>query len=336
VNMTAYQDFVRISEFTKKNMEDRPFQEASIRQRMPALKKFYAEDGITDEDIIVATEIRKNASHSREVDLFLQTAHVFELDDKHKFLLMLTKNPKMEEKELWLQVRLPFPEIFIDVNFDSEDMGLSNVSKISGILIRELKSIAIKTDAEKKDISNTHIYGLVAFTTGFNSEGKVFVDKMNFPMVADDVVSLDDDNTKEHDFIKKFIVNFILFLKDREVIYVESHRDKKNQERRIKVGKMALPSSKIIKLTGELKRYVDSLQENDFRGKLSYQFWVSGFWRTYKSERYKNMRDKVVFVEPFKKGKGILVKHTYRILPKDEEDTLNYDDIKPAKEMMRK
>jgi hypothetical protein len=43
-------------------------------------------------------------------------------------------------------------------------------------------------------------------------------------------------------------------------------------------------------------------------------------------------RNKVQWIEPYKKGQGIEVKHIYRLVPEDEEDTLNYDAIPVNKE----
>jgi hypothetical protein len=338
MNMVAYQEFVRIFDFVKKSRE---YADKGMQLRLPILRKKYKELGVTDDDVIVQLERRKTDSHIREVEIFLNSSQVFEIDDKHKYLLMLTNNPRMDDKELWKQVRLPFPEMFIDVKFMGDDLDFPNntASKISGILIKEMKKIGVNSNSDSKTISRASLYGLQVYIVGLNADGLPFLDKINFPILMDDIVSRDFDvvyeDKKEADFIKQFVINFILFLKDREVVYVHSERSAKNQERRIKSGKLALPSSRIVKLTGQLKRYVDSLQENDFRGKLSYQFWVRGFWRHYRSAKYKNMKDKVVFVEPFRKGKGVLVQHTYRVLPKDEEDTLNYDDIEAGKKKLK-
>ena len=342
MNMTAYQEFVRIFNFIKSNSQSKAG-EYAIRQSLPLIRQKYALRGITSDELIVADEVRKQGSQSREMDLYLQTAQVFELDDKHKYLLMLTNNPKSTDVELFTQVRLPFPEIFIDVDFDVDDLNGAEGS-IHGILIRELKELAVVSNPSSKDISRKTMYGLTAYVSGVSVDGHPFVDRFYFPIIAysgdnNEVkidLDTDYDNKKEAKFIKKFIVNFLLFLKDREVVYIHSERDENNRAKRIKAGKMPLPSSNVVKLTGQLKRYVDSLSDNDFKGKLSYSFWVSGFWRTYRSEKYKNVQGKVQFIEPFKKGQGVLVKHVYRVIPNDEDDTLNYEDIEASKKPMRK
>jgi hypothetical protein len=142
-------------------------------------------------------------------------------------------------------------------------------------------------------------------------------------------------NRKLANFVKKFIINFILFLKDREVIYHHHVRGAKNRERRVKQGKVPLPDSNVVKLTGQLHRYVSSLRPGDFKGALSYKFWVAGHWRTYKAERYKQMKGKVVWIEPYKKGEGVEVRRVYRVEPDDMDDVLDYDNIKALDKPLR-
>jgi hypothetical protein len=309
MNMTGYQNFVKIFETLK-----------SVHQRQPSLDK-------------IDKNISDKARMNREVDLYLQTCQVFELDDKHKFLLMLTKNPKRENKDLYDMIRLTFPEIFLDVEFDPDDY--EGEERVTGVLIREMKNIHLVTDKEKKEAKSVNLYGLDVYVAGAKSDGSLFMDCHKFP-----IVSSDEEKTKfgmKHNvlskFIQQFVINFILFLKDREVVYVERKRDFKSQERRKREGKLVLPSSKIVKLEGQLKHYVDSLRESDFKGKLSYRFWVSGTWRYYRSMRYSAFRrSHAQWIEPFKKGQGFEVKHIYRVMPDEEKDTLNFDDIEPAKE----
>lgn len=342
MNMSAYQEFVKIFEFIKKNAESKSG-EYSIRNALPILRKQYAKKGITDDGIIVAEEVRKLGSQSREMDLYLQTARVFELDDKHKYLLMATNNPKQDDTELFSQVRLPFPEIFIDVSFDADDLNGAEGS-VHGILLRELKSFAVVTNPDKKDIVRKTVYGLTAYVSGTSIDGYPIIDRFYFPLIGysgdneEIKIQMDAgyDNKKEAKFIKKFIVNFLLFLKSREVVYIESHRDAKNREKRIKAHKMPLPSSHIIQVTGELKRYINSLTDADFRrGHLSGRWDVIGHDRHYKADRYVNMKGKIQWIDCYKKGTGLEVKHVYRVIPNDEEDTLNYEDIEASKKPLR-
>lgn len=344
MNMTAYQEFVKIFNFVKSNSQSKSG-EYAIRNALPTLREKYAKKGITNDELIVADEIRKKGSQSREMDLYLQTARVFEIEDKHKYLLMATNNPKSTDVELFSQVRLPFPEIFIDVDFDVDDLNGSEGS-VHGILLRELKELSIVSNPDKKNISKITLYGLTAYVSGVSVDGFPFVDRFYFPMVASsndnnqtklDYAGAEYDNKKEAKFIRKFIVNFLLFLKSREVVYIESHRDENNRAKRVKAGKMPLPSSHIIKLTGELKRYVNSLSDADLiRGHLSGKWDVIGHDRHYRADRYVNMQGKIQWIDSYKKGSGVEVKHVYRVQPDDEKDTLNYDDIKEGTKPLRR
>lgn len=340
MNLKPFQEFVRIFEFCL-NPENSNYsnqtKQNTILASMPQIRKKYLKLNITDDNRIIELETRKFDSMFREIILYLDTCHTYEIEDKHKYLLMLTNNPKFGETELWNHIRLPFKEIFIDVDFDMEDVGGEEV-QISGILVKEMKQIV--SDIKDKEVSAKVVYGLTAYVSGITLSNAPFVDRFYFPIYLSDngdikEVDADYDNRKIAKFIQKFVINFILFLKDREVVWIESKRTEKNQKRRIKDGKIPLPDSKVIKLTGELKRYVDSIADSDFKGKLSYQFWVSGHFRTYRSSRYKDSKGKVQFIEPFKKGQGVEVKHRYRVMDDKDANELNYDDIKPLDRPMR-
>jgi hypothetical protein len=343
MNMSAYQRFMKIFQFVRESHQE--LGANAVIPFLPGLRKKYALMGITDDAMIVAQERRKNSSQERDVSLFMQTAQVYELEDKHKYLLMATKNPKEKEFKLWKEVRLPFPEIFIDVEFDSDDVN-GREGTVNGILLREMKEIVSEKNTEAKTINKSVVYGLTAYISGTSLDGAPFVDRFYFPIVklnewssGDHGQSIDAmyDDSKLATFIKRFVINFILFLKEREVIYVTHERDASNREKRIKDGKMPLPNSNIIKITGQLKIYVDNLNLRELKDgkKLSGSWRVAGHDRHYRDERYVNMQGKVQWIEPYKKGEGVERKHVYRIVPDDEENTLNYDDIEPAKKPMR-
>ena len=337
MNMVAFQEFSRIKNLIDKELDSSHYTN-QVRHNLPALRKKYEQRGITNDDKITQLEIRANLSQQREINYFLELAKPYEISDKHKFLLMLTKPPKLEEKELWKQVRLPFPEIFIDVEFSSDDVnGAEN--KISGILIKELKSIDTTKD-EKGNFKAHTVYGLTGYVSGINLNGHPFIDRFHYPILFEEekeirMIDTYYMNKKEAMFIKRFIINFILFLKDREVVWIESKRSQKNYDRRVKEGKIPLPSSRVIKLTGQLKRYINSLDDSDFKGKLTTRFWVSGHYRIYRSSRYKQMKGKVQWIEPYKKGEGIEVKQVRRIIPEENPDEFHYDDIKPSNRPLR-
>jgi len=340
--MAGYVEFKKILDWVKTTNSDRNITRENISRRLPALRKHYKKLNVTNDDNIVNLELQKCMNTEREVETFLETSQVYELNDKLKYLLMLTKNPNSKQKELFNQIRLPYPQIFIDVSFLGDDID-NYEKKITGILLREMKEIQPKWSIDEKNLNVRFHYGLTAYIAGVNSDNAPFIDTIHFPIASENLkgeeeknVNIIYDNKGEANFIKKFVINFLLFLKDREVIYVHNPRSNKNKERRIKQGKIPIPSSNVIKLTGQLKRYVDGLQDSDFKGKLDYQFWVCGHWRNYRSEKFTYVKGKVVWIEPYKKGKGMIVNHVYRVIgDDDDDDVVDYDDIEPLKKPLR-
>lgn len=341
MNMLHYQTFVKIFSLTSGD-ESWKMHELSIKRNMVSLKKKYQEIyGVTDEQTIIFMELRKSKQMDREIKAYLSSCHVFELDEKHKFLLTLTKNPERDDKKLWQQVRLPFSEIFLDVQFTPEDDDRL-VNSYNGLLIKEMKTFEPEIDSEKKEIKQQFVYGLKCYISGTAVDGTPFIDKYLFPLIAINSEEQDFntitryENKKEAQFFKEFIINFVLFLKEREVEWIIRERTSKNNERRLKEHKVVLPSSKLIRLTGSIKKYVDSISSNDFNKKFSFKFWVRGHWRTLRAERFVEKKDKTIWVTPYIKGEGVLIKKHYAVLPEDEDNTTNFDDIKPLDKPLRK
>jgi len=335
MNMEAYQKFIKMKNFIVETTSRRD-SEKVIRDKLPELRKKQFYKGV-DDDYIIQHEISNDERLIRETELYLQTCQVFELEDKHKHLMLLTNNPREKDKELFDLVRLPFPQIFIDTSFEAEDWDENDTGAIHGLLIRELKEIGKVIDSNNKDIKETMIYGLQVTVCGISGSGSPFIDCFRFPLNNVDGTkwSARYSDPACAKFLKSFIINFILFLKDREVVIVERKRDSKGQMRRVKEGKLELPSSKLVKLEGQIKRYVDSISDGEFKGKLSYKFWVRGHWRHLNSPKFIDKRGKVIWIEPYKKGQGVEVKHIYRVEPEDESRTLDYDDIPEGKAPMR-
>lgn len=118
------------------------------------------------------------------------------------------------------------------------------------------------------------------------------------------------------EFAHKFVINFLNFLHNPEVEYREHARDKKSIERRIKKGKVPLPSTTKIKITGQLKKYVDEVRASGDLGRYGYRFWVRGHFRRLEHPRY--IEKRIIFIPPFIKGKGILIEKLYDV--KREKD----------------
>ena len=102
--------------------------------------------------------------------------------------------------------------------------------------------------------------------------------------------------------LRRAVMNFNDFLEHPEVIIKE--RTRNNNEKRIKRGKPALPNSSLIKVTGELKFYLNSLKNEDLDDNMGKCFEVAGYWKTYRHERYTKKSGKRQFIHPYIKGAG--------------------------------
>lgn len=317
MNMDAYQKFIRILHISGQGIgSDDHIQQ--IKNNIDLVREKFKRYAKTDEEFI-QKEIQASEQTHREIKAWIEDAQIYEIEDKHKFLLMLTKPPRIEDEELWKQVRLPFPEIFIDVKFDEDEIE-GWESEINGILIKEMIEYR-PVKQEDGSYDKVSLYGIYAHISGVTKQGYPYIDKFTFPITKGDLpedIKIHYMNRKEANFIKNFIISFLLFIKSREVYVIESERSTKGNERRVKKGLIPLPNSRVVKLTGEIKRYVDSLNIKDFKGegrKFGYSFWVAGHYRIYQSERYINKKGQIQWIEPYKKGEGIEVRKTYRIIP---------------------
>lgn len=279
----------------------------------------------------------KNNVFDRGLAETLSNSRIFEISDDIKKLLMMTDTPKRNE-----QVRLPFNEIFLDVAFSREEFEAQGISPKYADYVR---GIAITTGNfvfGKNEIISMEEYeakkkvGLgirISICSVINSnvinadEGisecifDVFNKNINIDEEAIREIGQNPRNitievtetTDEHirDFIHKFVLNFLNFLDNPSVQYVEHIRSEKNVERRMKLGKPIIPSTFTIKITGKLKEYIDDIESKGL-WTYSYKFWVRGYFRTLKDARYKENIGKRLWIPPFIKGhSGILIEKDY-------------------------
>ena len=326
-------NYIKFMEVVNSSHNDLKFNEKTLRMALPKLRKKKIHEGLDDE-MIIAKELRDAVKSKSEVDIFIKTSQIYEVEDKYKYILMRTDNPKQYDEQLWQEVRLPYPQIFIDVALNEEDIDVEVpdgiVFSINGLLVREEKFIDV--DKNNREKLYKHSYGLVVYATQRNvTQDGVLTDivKYRFPLTSRGL----DDAAREKDgkVIRKFLINFLLFLKEKDVIIHEFKRSEKSRERRISQGKLPLPDSRTIKLTGELHKYLYETTKNyskDFKGKFQFKFDVSAHTRTFRSSRYKNVQGKTIRINAFEKGQGLKLKKIYKVMPKDKDkDTLYYEDI---------
>jgi hypothetical protein len=320
MNLHPYQKFKEAVDYSLREDSKRFFRE-NTRIRLAKMdtqeKEIFGFDASNDEKILeVSCKTRNDMLFMASI--FLQSAKPYEIDEYQKSMLLQSR-PLNLKREIFSDKHLPFPETFLDVQFEVETE--SGLTFINGILLKEAQ-------IENKP---HNIQAFMAFTDekGFRIESMLLLD-IYFDMTKKYTRNhlLNPHTAKTETMLKDFIFKFLCFLDDKDVKIRECVRGQSTNERRMKQGKMPLPDSKIVYLTGELCEYVEKAKRDPtFKGKLSYEFDVAGHNRHLKSDRYKTK--KVIRIKSYRKGKGVYIPHKY-ILKKEEKDTLNYDDIKEA------
>jgi len=241
----------------------------------------------------------------------MKKAHIFELDNDTTKMLALTNVPKdLNMKE----IRFPFPYIFLDTLITRENLFDIYDKTIHGVFAR----IDTLFDAEGKECAREVRYFMAS-----EDNDKIWTNTGSFPLETREdmtlVIEKDDiELDKNHVVIKNLIFNFILFLNNPEVQVVEVVRTAKNDEKRIRKGKLPLPCSSKIYLTGMLRQYVDKLNSGGSFN-YSHRFWVRGHYRTlHDINMYKDKVGTRIWIMPFVKGEGILIDKTYRLKKAEE------------------
>lgn len=237
---------------------------------------------------------------------------LFEVDDHLKRMLALTKPPNKNG-----EIHLPHDPMFIDVEFTKEELqelGLDCiVDRIIGIVLSKGKLVSETDGAETGEALRISTCSMI--------DGEVWFDTFNRNINIDKeyegyqihAKSIKEQDKKAASFCHEFAINLLNFINDPFVKLVDVTRTPKSNERRIKKGKITLPSGYKIRLTGELKEYVDKVAAVGEREGYSHMFWVRGHFRTFNSPRYKTMRGKRVWIPPFLKGDGIAIEKPYSL-----------------------
>jgi hypothetical protein len=326
--------------------------------------KFYEKIGITDPEAIKKKEEDRSKMMIDNIQWGLKNAHFFEIDKIEKRLLLMTEAPK--DKRILQKVKLPYMNVFLDVDINKsevDDCYECDFEQINGVLITKvpLWSIPRSPDEEIKSnhmVSRDENGNLKASMTfkkistiddsqkqigemyyvaycGTTNKGITFINDLLIPIDIDAKTDIHYHDKSDLKFFRDFIINLILFIENPEVEWIDVVRSDKNTQRRLKQNKLPLPSSQKVRLTGKIKRYVSSIQNDIMHDSFDFRFWVRGFWREYRSDKYKEMKGKIQFIEPFMKGKGELRNRIYSVeaghddIKAYQDNYIFMDDIKP-------
>jgi hypothetical protein len=237
--------------------------------------------------------------------LMKQSKH-FEIPDNINLMLQNTSN---EIK----RVRMPHYIMFLDFSIVVYDRVFHSM------LIVDLLTIAEKL--KRKDLPKE-----IQFTSFYSDEEGI-------GMIKTDL--LKPSKNKYVKKLQEYIMNFVDFVNNEEVKLMFKERTERNTERRVKKGKLPLPSFNKIYVVGYLAKYLKQLESNELQTRFSHRFWVRGHFRRYLNkeiysklyEKYKkgelkNFEGKQYKVEdgflrewiyPYIKGEGMLIESKYKL-----------------------
>lgn len=231
----------------------------------------------------------------------VKQARVYEIDGRVYRTFMLTPNKPRK-------VNLPFPVLFLNPHIEF------NKTIINGLLIEYddrygdgdwlIRIITKKitkplpkgmTVSEVIRKSDPHEKYLISRYNIWLNKKRPEIEKRFNKEHGGDLTSL----------IRRTIMNFNDFLEHPEIIIKEKVRT--NNEKRVRRGKKALPDSTMIKVTGELRIYINSIEStSDEDNNMGKCFEVAGHWRTYRHPRYTSMQGDRQFIHPYIKGTGVV------------------------------
>jgi hypothetical protein len=279
-----------------------------------------------------------------------EQAHIFEFDDDTARLMELTDTEPHD-------VRLPFPLVFLDCTFAVNLAKIHNryagilLYQSSGSEIRDTHSITgpgMQLNVPRGTVlpESVIITNRISACAFIIEPGKPWITNVFYPLDVDPRemygktlgvgrrnVSMSRYGTREWTAMRNIALNFLDLLNTPDVYIVQLRRGRKNQDRRKREGKPALPPSDIVYLRPSIRRYVDDLKSSG-QWNVSHRFWVRGHFRHYRADRYERVQRNdeirveaggnearigkcptchgVEFIKPFIKGRGLLIKKRYR------------------------
>jgi hypothetical protein len=311
-NFTTFKLF-----FTKLNQtfEERGMKDVDIH------KAYYQKVGVTDPEKIKLLEVKKTKEMQDRIKLGLELIEeygsVYEIEDFVKQYVMMNRPPP---RDIVKKLQLPFKSIFIETSITNEDADIG-VEKIGGIMIIETTfASTVEQQLSSSEVSYKDYGRCFLMYYCCEDKGKFWIDEFKISLGEMGDIKIVYSDMKTFRFLKTFIMNFLLFKNDPEVEEIVHVRDTKNRERRIKDGKMPLPSSRKIKIIGRLKVYIDGIRDGLPKGKWTHSTWVAGFYRTLRSSKFTHKKGQIIHVSPHKRGSGVLLRRGYELKFENDDD----------------
>jgi hypothetical protein len=224
----------------------------------------------------------------------LENTHVFNFESQELIDLLLKTDNKIFNRDL------PFDNMYFECTIKIKDVEFYGFH-----IIKDRWGVLIKVYFKPQD-APAPMNAIVPLIDHFA------YDKADFGEYGRKVRSEVDGTMKHYNKeVATFVCNCIDFLNTPDVKFVRVDRTPEENEKRVLKGKLPIPTISYIRIDGELKKYLNSISQSRHSA-YQYSFWVRGHFRTLKSQRYKEVGKKM-WIKPFIKGKGILIKKNYDV-----------------------
>ncbi len=240
----------------------------------------------------------------QEMDMLksLDKMHIFEMDNKIKNLLYITKAPKDSS-----DLKLPFDNTFLEVSIDLKELGFTGnprLEEIKGILISQRD--LIKDGCNLNEIS---MYCLIKEVDSFTFYKRVFsLESSETDITLENDGLVDEVLGKDMgEMLKSFCINFLNFINNPDIDIETNFRSERNMQLKKKRGKPVFSSTNKIILKGNLKEQLDRMDGLGYE--FNHKFWVRGHFCRY----HTNKGEIVKWILPYIKGKGVLVENSYKL-----------------------
>lgn len=205
-----------------------------------------------------------------------------------------------------------FPSIFVNCDFEFE--GIT----IRGFLIVDHDQIP---EAQgKHDLKDMKDWTIFCVAIDIEEHSEFYA---NFKLLGGNVYKseyheFEHERQRCHrmnDYVRQLAVNVVDLVtgNDEELDVVTVEMTRNQNLKRIKRGKLQLPTKIFIKPKQQFRRVYIDFNKNIERFGIGHKFMVRGFWRHYRSERYKEKQGTKKWIKAFWKGKGIAISKDYKI-----------------------
>ncbi len=281
-----------------------------------ALEKAYDNNKISSDELFKTYSVNELGMMTH---FFNEVGKIFRINQE---IFSLLRNTDVEIK----YQEIPFEQIFIQTN----ELIINDV-EIFGVLLR--KRIVNRVNEYDKYVQGHGVLEMIAIGIDLSDGENIWFWENVFEDDNDLKESIknnkyhnkytwcdEDSSEKIRKEFRKISINFLNLINHPEVEMI-NHSKRELRENRIRKGRLGIPDSVEINLTGKLRKYIyqDLPKQKEAANNYAHKFWVRGHWMNFTSERYINMKGKKKWVLPYIKGRGELISKDYYLGEKERQ-----------------